>query len=273
MGEDIKIYDIHDRRTAKIKANEHSPDRRYSSGISVETLEVLLNYNQREQEKLWDQLERRDENKISLLKMSFGIFSLFLTGMLTAVSFGEASKELFNSPEFNTLLVIVVGGMGLINFVLIKYIVMFKYSRLLFTRQINCLRNSMDSCIFSMIEGRPPENTEELFKDKNKEQKDQNKYYRIFGKHRKMPIENIEFRRFHKKIFESADDVAITVISLLTVSMTAIPVVYLWGKYNSNIVGAIGTAYIFIFLILTYIFRRSSKKTIEHALETGMHEP
>ena len=269
MDNKIKVFNFNDRR---INQENCDDDRRKHQGLSTETLQVLLDYNQKEQNKLWEELDKRDDSKITILKISFGIFSLFVTGMLTAVSFGDASKELFNSPEFNTLLVLIVGGMGLINFSLIKYIVMFTHSRLLFTRQINCLRHSMDSCIFSMIEGHPPSNSSDHYKNKCKNDDEQNMYYQIFGKHRKLPIENNEFREFHKKIFESADDVAITVISILTVSMTAIPVVYLWGKYNSSIVGFVGATYVFAFLALTYYLRNSAKKTIEHALKTGMHK-
>lgn len=187
--------------------------------ISVNKLDTIITCKSREQEKLWDMLAQRDANKIMFIKLSFGVFSLFVTGMLAILSLVGDAEALVMTKEFALIFCSALIGMGLINFSLIRNIIALKHSRILFLRQINCIRHAIDSCHFALVHGRFPENKEELMDECSA-------YFSALGKHRKLPIDNKQFRKFHVRTFESSDNFTILVITLLTVLLSIIPAAY-----------------------------------------------
>ena len=228
--------------------------------ISVNKLEVIISSKIREQEKLWDMLAQRDANKMMLIKTSFGVFSLFVTGMLAILSLVESAEILVKTKEFALIFCSALIGMGLINFSLIRNIIALKHSRILFLRQINCLRHSIDSCHYALINGVFPENKEELLKEGSA-------YFSAIGKHRKLPIDNERFREFHIRTFESSDNFTILVITSLTILLSLIPAVYLWSTGDSNIIGAVSVGFVVLFIVVIGLVMYFSKKALDHALE------
>lgn len=243
-------------------ANEEHSEKRVSNEatISVERLSLIINTKIEEQHKLWDMLSARDSNKLALMKLSFGVFSVFITGVLAILSFAPDSISLLKSYEFITLFCLAVIGMAMINLALIKNIISLKHSRILFLRQINCLRHSVDSCHFALVYGRFPRNKEELMSCDSA-------FFIAIEKHRKLPIDNDQFRSFHKRVFESSDNYTIGVVAVLTIILGLIPPAYLLTTGNSNIIGIIAALCVVVYVGVILRVNRSSKEALDYALE------
>ena len=261
---DLYVIESERRNIPKEYPNASQPVEEMRTGeipvISVDKVKVIIDSKIREQDKLWDKLGERDNNKLALTKLSFGVFSIFVTGMLAILSIVSNAEELVKTKEFALVFCAALIGMGLINFSLIRNIIALKHSRILFLRQINCLRHAIDSCHFALIYGRFPKDKIELT-DKD------NIYFCTIGKHRKLPIDNDQFRDFHIRVFESSDNFTIFVITSLTVVVSLIPAAYLWKSGDSNIIGAASVGFVSIFVVLIIGVLLLSKKAFNHALK------
>ncbi|AEJ01093.1 hypothetical protein Nit79A3_1250 [Nitrosomonas sp. Is79A3] len=268
----VKLYVINEERRkasdelANISCTEttNQKNKRINKSVLAEHIITIQESKIREQEKLWDQLNIRDSKKYEVVKISYGIFSIFLSTILALISFSDKGKfdEMVNSPGFIALFSIIVIGMALINMSIIMHIISFKHSRLLFIRQINCLRYAIDSCDYALIVGNFPCNSKEL-RDKNSE------YYRCIGKHRKLPVTNDKFREFHRRIFESADNYTILVIVFLTVCLALLPIFYMWNSGSSNIIGAFSAIVVILFCLMVYFIHKKANLMTDTALNEG----
>lgn len=243
-------------------SEKHEPENRDSENgaVTAGRINIIIESKIREQEKLWDMLAQRDSNKLFLMKLSFGVFSLFVTAMLAILSLVESAENLVKSQEFSMIFCAALIGMALINFSLIRNIIALKHSRILFLRQINCLRHAIDSCHYALIHGKFPKDKEQLMKEGGA-------YFSAIGRHRKLPIDNKKFRAFHVRTFESSDNFTIFVIASLTVVLSLIPAAYLWGSGDSNMIGAISVSLVGLFVAVVMAVLFFSKKALDHALE------
>jgi len=260
------IYAIEKDRRKSSSTYDHE-GRRKNSSIQIETVRELINLKLSEQNKLWDLLEQRDSKKINIIKITFAIFSIFVSGLLAIFVLVQKPNEFILTYEFIALFSIVLVGIGLINFCLIKYIISFKHARVLFIRQINCLRHNLDACTFALVVGRFPINDEELHQIDGFSLEQQNMYIQTFGKHRKLPIENNLFRDYHQQIFESPDNLVIIVISTLSLILASLPLVYFWNTENSNIMGAIIITFAIVYGLSVRWLMNSAKRALNVALQ------
>ncbi|UJP05185.1 MAG: hypothetical protein LZF61_10190 [Nitrosomonas sp.] len=271
-----KLYVVNKERrntprelSEKDKRGDKTSDNieRINKSISVECIKIIQDTKIKEQEKLWEQLNVKDEKKHSLTKLAYGIFSIFLSTLIAIVSFTE-KKDFLLSKEFIALSIIIIFGMALINFSIIMHIISLKQARLLLIRQINCLRYAIESCNYAIMTGSFPIGTQEL-------RNNNSIFYHTIGKHRKLPINNHDFREFHKKTFESADDYSIWVITLLTVCLAFLPLIYLWNSQlyaDREIVGAISGIAAVIFITAVIFIMKKADSMTNYALNFEKNE-
>jgi len=87
----------------------------------------------------------------------------------------------------NILIVIMLGGISTISIALIKYLSSLKTDSIIAMRQINCNRQALYSALFAKVEGRYPHYAELGVNDDGR-------YNLMYGRHRKFPIDNMDFR-------------------------------------------------------------------------------
>lgn len=103
----------------------------------------------------------------------------------------------------------------------VKYIAAFKAQTNLLSRQANCLRQALDSLIYRSVNKEFPSHLDDLFRKNGV-------YYRLFGRHRKLPIGNEGFRgRYIASFTESADKSIIGVLFFASVVFLLFPTIYL----------------------------------------------
>ena len=249
-------------------ANE---DRRKVAGVSVETIKLQLENDRHEYGVLWDQVDRRDKQRILMIRTALGIFSIFASGLIAIfVVANKINSVIEATPEFIALFSLVLIGMGASNIAIIRHIISFQHARILLVRQINCLRHRMDACSYAMVEGIFPHSPSEITKEDGCPD---TTYYQIFGKHRKLPVDNKWLTSVHRNLFESPDTITVSVIAILTGVLFLLPPIYFVITTNNAVSGAISVLLGGIFAFSLYLIMRSAKKGIDYAISLNQHSP
>jgi len=235
------------------------PIERKFTSISIDRIQVLLDTKIKEQDSLWQQLINRDLRKDSMYKLSFGLFSVFLSTLIAIITFSSKPEELIKINELVPLFCLVFVGMASINFSIIMRVISLRRSRILFIRQINSLRHAIDACQFAIIEGRFPDNANELMDVESC-------YHKSIGNHRKLPITNENLRKHHQRLLQPADNFAIGVISILTVCIASLPSMYYWNTVNSFFVNAVSVITVLLFLSGVAFIVLRAKSSVDDAL-------
>jgi len=192
-----------------------------------------------------------------------------LIGALAAITSAKVGE---NNPGFYWLTVVLISMfIGTANMIAIKYIAAFKAQANLHLRQINCLRQAIDSIAYFRFEGKYPIHLNALMEG--------GVYYKVFGKHRKLPIGNEGLRnRFMGSFSESADKSLIGFLFFTSSILISAPYIYLMSTSLVNweifpeahffsklfMVNATLLFLIFSVFIFIYIHRESFR-----ALRTG----
>lgn len=255
-------YDDDNRRVQQDRRNVNT----VNGLISIDRLDRFAENLRWEQNKIYDFVIHQEDKKLSVLKISFGVFSLFITGLIAIFSLASKSDgNILLAYPFDVLFVAVLIGMGLINLILIKFVMAYRAGGILALRQSNCIRQALDAVTFSLIENRMPNDKSELEKEK-----DTNKFYWcLFGQHRKLPIENKDLRRQNRNLFSSADNFAVMVITFLTSIFFLAPVIHIIvTTKESAFIGAASATLFFMFLTTVAYIIYSSKKNVDKVLRT-----
>ncbi len=162
---------------------------------------------------------------------------IFFPGLVSAVAAIASTKLIQGGEETNLWVVFLFISMfvGAANMIAIKYISAFKSQFILALRQISCLRQALDSITYFRIEGVFPIHRRALMKG--------GVYYKVFGKHRKLPIGNEGYRgRFQRSPFASADMTLIHFLYLNSITLMLAPFMYIvvmakgkWGELSSDL--------------------------------------
>jgi len=182
--------------------------------------------------------------KSALFKISLAGFSIVATGLVTIFGFFADHSNLVIESPFNIIFGLVLFSIGLVNIVIIKELVSIHASRLITFRQMNCIRQAMDSVRFKKHEGRYPNDWKEL-------KQTDTKYWLTFGKHRKLPIENSGLKASESRFFRSPDKFMIFVITMLSLVLLLSPLILILatsvaGFYAGIYSGVISTLFIVI---------------------------
>ena len=128
---------------------------------------------------------------------------------------------------FNYVFGLMLVSIGLVNFVIIKELLSIHSSRVITLRQANCLRQAMDSIRYKKYVGTYPESVSDLL-DQSTE------YWKRFGRHRKLPLENDGLRGSERGIFRSPDKFMILILATMSLIVMMSPVVYLSASPNAT---------------------------------------
>lgn len=243
------------------------PDRRTSRPtnhvyVSREKVGAVLDILKWEQNMTWEFIKHQEDRKFSMIKSSFGVFSIVITGMIAIYSLSqETPNGLSLTYPFNVLFTGVLAGLGLTNLVLIKLIMSCRAGILLAFRQLNCFRQAMDRISYTLLENTFPDQIAKL-------KETSSTYWTAFGQHRKLPLDNKDLRDYNKHKFRSADEFAVLMIALFTGGLFLVPIIrFFWAGEQSTILGA-GLALLALAFVGSVIFIvHSSRKAVELALE------
>lgn len=210
--------------------------------------------------ELTDFLIDCNHRKITFFKFSLGVMSVFITifGILfKAISEGYT---LSSNKEIQIIIAIILLVMCFINYIIIKELFSIHSSRVLVIRQMNCLRQVMDSIRFKKHEGSYPSNVSELNNETSK-------YWNIFGKHRKLQLENSSLKDSEKSWSKSPDMFMILILLIVSIFLQLSASLYLVtsqeiGNILSFLTGGI--------VVLTSIFMvmdvRNSRDSLKKSL-------
>jgi hypothetical protein len=124
-----------------------------------------------------------NHRKITYFKISLGLLSVLITVfgiMLHAVS---REFDFSSSIEAQLIVAAITIAVSLLNYTIVKELFSIHSSRVHVIRQMNCLRQAMDSLRYKKHMGEYPLNAQDL-------KQTQTQYWESFGKHRKLQIEN-----------------------------------------------------------------------------------
>jgi len=198
-----------------------------------------------------------NHRKITYFKFSLGVMSVFIT--LFGITLTAVAKDFDISLylEVQIIITAILLASCLINFSIIKELFSIHSSRVHIIRQMNCLRQAIDGIRYKKHVGNYPESTADL---KN----ESSTYWKVFGKHRKLQIDNHGLRDSEKSWAKSPDMSMIFILSLISITLQFSATIYLIssesvGKELSFICG--GVVSLSAFFIVTSLI--SSRKDLK----------
>lgn len=251
-------------------------ERRSNKSILREDLVYAIDTQKWKVEQLYQLIENKEKKKFLVTNVSFGVFAV-LSGLVAAIAamIAKYGGDLIVSYVLYCSLVIVIAGANLINITVIRYIMSLKSDVLLAVRQLNCVRQSLHSLMYTFIEGVGP--PEDFCKNKGKPDDDRNSlYYDYIGSHIKYPLNNEDLRdRYFKlrkgsyvydyrALYRSADLFAMCCVGAFTFMLTFTPILLAaYGYYSSEgdkatfNTGVISAGFAFFFgSLFFYVVRR-----------------
>ena len=203
-----------------------------------------FNNLQWEMSELLEYLKDCNLRKITYFKIALGILSVFVTGFGLVINASVQQSPIVSAISFQALISVVLIIMGLLTYTILRELYSIHASRVTALRQMNCLRQTMDSIRFRKHEGKYPENLEEL-RSKGTH------YWERFGQHRKLPIENEELKKVEQSISRSPDMFMIVIIFFISILLQISGVIYLVKGAAFHSLGGIGIG---VFLTLTTLY-------------------
>lgn len=213
-----------------------------------------------ELDALLEYLKDCNSRKITLFKVALAVFSVLTTGLVTIYSLYSKGAGKGIEEPFDILFVVVLVSMGLINFSIIKELISIHASRLITYRQMNCLRQAMDSIRYARYEGKYPEAISEL-------RATGTAYWKAFGQHRKLPLDNAALRQSEKGLFRSPDKFMILIIASLSLVVMMSPLVYVVAYARDSFTAGLLSGTLGVFFVAVVIYEGlTAKKTLDDHL-------
>lgn len=244
--------------------------------ISKDVLSSFIDTLKSEIQLLVDFFKDQERKKLSIINASIGTFTIFITGLVTIIFLANKFNMLLGGIQsvnnatidgtFITIMFFVVlGGLGIINLMLIKYLASLRAGTVLSMRQLNCLRQALDCATYAQIEGHFPREINSLY--------DSSTIYHVaFGKHRKLPLDNTYLRKDCESIIGPADHFAIVMISLFTCGLLSAPIYYFYRVAENSIINRAISALMFIFFISFVVYIAwSGRRQILAQLKSNEH--
>jgi len=247
-------------------------------------VDSYLMFLQDRSNQLIDIIKDKEKKKLWIVGGAYAVFSL-ITGVVVNIFTRPVDNvpDLFAVPSIIVISLLVV-GVVLIYTSIIKYILALKSDCILATRQLNCLRQSINSVIFSYIEKHFPKPLPEdmdsrrfagTIKDTETD------YWELYGQHDKYALSNITFRDTYKKgsiYFRSADLYSVLVIALFASMLIITPILFLAYVHESQvsltpaeifISGGVSFVSLIVFLALVIANVYIEMKRMNHYLAPG----
>ena len=276
-----------DKRSSSREEDWNGVDDRLAENekITKQRIDGYFNFLQNRAEKIVEYIKDKEKKKLWIIGGSYTVFSLVATVMVKILT-----SQIDNIPSMLALPSIVlfslfVVGVVLIYTSIIKFILALKADCILATRQLNCLRQSINSVIFSYLETKYPkclpaerrdhEALEGTILDKN------TKYWEFYGCHDKYPLDNLAFRKTYDRksiYFRSADIYSVVIIAIFTSLLIMTPFGFLMAHIKESeslsaidgfMLGGISCISLAAFLALVGATVHVEMKRIKKYLEAG----
>jgi len=237
MDNVVKISGFDQRSNKKSVRESSEKDRRKDEYqyLTIDQLDFLYSHFNNRYLYLVDLIKDKEKKKLTIIVSSFAVFSLLVTYMLSTFKGIEAIEKVISFP-FLVISLVFLSSISVINVSIIKYIVSLKQECLLAIRQLNCIRQAINSTMFARLEGYIPRTlTEEMVDKKDFDRTiidTKTKYWDVYGRHEKYPLNNVHLRkkyqswRFLFLWFTSSDIFAVSAISMFTVFLISAPITF-----------------------------------------------
>lgn len=160
----------------------------------MEPLKEALEFQKWKIEQLHKVLETKERQKFAVLNVSYAIFALLITLLITIILIASKYKD--TDVDLTAIvywsLVLVALGTVIANLIVMRFISGLKCDSLLAMRQLNCSRASVHSILYKImggevaIEGKSVLDTDSI---------EDTEYYRLIGQHIKLPLDNEQLRK------------------------------------------------------------------------------
>lgn len=237
-----------DIRPLEIKESEGGERRVQKVYMEKKKLEDLLAFLNERYNRLNEHVLDKEKKKLLIIASSFTVFTFLVTVGLGVLKDGITGIP---TPLLLGVSSIFLAGIATINTSIIKYIVTFKLSWILALRQMNCIRQAINSVLFAKIEGFIPRRlTEEIMREKDFKDTildSSSTYWNLYGRHEKYPLNNVHLRQKYSSRFKiwftSSDFFAILTIVVFTIFLVMTPPIlyshYHGIEFNINSIGFI----------------------------------
>jgi hypothetical protein len=189
--------------------------------VSVEGDYDLFRFNclEREMDGVLKFMIDCNQRKLSWVKLSLTVFSIVTTGITALIASQDHATSLALPHVFDALIGIALVAVGLINLAVVRELISIHSSRIVSLRQMNCLRQAMDSIHYLKCEGRYPASALDL-------RNTSTAYWKSFGRHRKLDIDNVGLRKSERSLIQSPDRIMIYMVVILSAMLIAFPAMY-----------------------------------------------
>lgn len=197
--------------------------------MNIDKAEHLITLLTEELKVLQQFAREKDERKNQIFKLSIALFSTFsatVIAVFTLLTRFSANIDHEAIAWFGPLFSILLFGVGVINFILLKHYSEAHVGRIMTAQQANLLRRSQSSIIFYLVEDRLP--------DSNKELLDPNtSYWRYFGRAQAGEIDNKGLIEREGSAFTTSAGVTMLIMLVMSISALMLPLIYYLNQSNS----------------------------------------
>ena len=191
-----------------------------SSRGEVHDIQIRIDDLNREMEILLHYLQDCNSRKLQLFKIALTVVTIVSGACFSIYAIYSDPHSIGIQSPFDYVFGILLIIIGVVTFTIITELMSLHSSRVITIRQANCLRQALDSLRFQRIEGRYPVSIDELSDDSTE-------YWKYFGQHRKLPLENAGLRNSENGWFQSPDHMMIGTLTLLSFVVLISPLIFL----------------------------------------------
>jgi len=203
-------------------------DVKFEKCKPIAELNVILENVKWEQALLYPMIQHYEQKETGYFKIAITITSLYLTAVAAILSqSNKVFPDVMLGSPYDIIFAAITFALCLLNVSLIKFIASNRAGCILTMRQINCLRRAIDSMNYFILYNKCPQTTDDLLKKNDENQH----YWSLIGRHRKLPISNSHFRpenmSFLSKLAQSPDGFLIISIVIFSLAIFCAPVGYI----------------------------------------------
>ncbi len=240
-----------DRRHGMADTRPVQQERRFMRAVVRDDLKECLETQKWKYDNLLQIINAKESRKISVVKLSFGVFAI-VAALMTAIA--TFLMKMGTNPSLEIIeyslsisLVVVLAGANLMNLTVMRFLVSLKSETMLAMRQLNCVRQSIHSLLYTLVNGSLPSSDFLQNKGSIDNEEDGGIYYTLIGRHVKYPMNNDplratyltkthtgNYKHDYKALYRSSDLFAICAIIAYTLCLTTAPVALFFFKFYKD---------------------------------------
>ena len=186
----------------------------------VHGVQIRIDDLNKEMDILFRYLQDCNSRKLQLFKIALTVVTVLSGACFSIYAIYAESEPLGIESPFDYVFGLLLVIIGVITFTIITELMSIHASRVITIRQSNCIRQALDCLRFERIEGYYPADLQALTDVETE-------YWKCFGQHRKLPLENSGLRKNETSWFRSPDYMMIGTLTLLSFVVLVSPLIFI----------------------------------------------